>query len=397
LALAVVAAGLAAARPSYTEPAFSAAATKDPRPLLGIVGELRRDARLARLDPRSLRPLRGPKLELFDGPSAWAFSPNRSRLALGTACQAGVSLGSLQLVELRRMRPLGCFAIGRGYGGGLSAIAWPTRNRVLAVPHSPLQVVLIDVKARRVIQRTPLEGVALSSVRAGNRMIVLTGPTRDRSERLVVADPRGIVRSVAVEAPRATDFVVEPKGRRAYLVSAGVVAEVDLDTLAVAYHELREPVSLFRRALAWLVPAAEAKEYHRENRRTLWVGGGLIASFGSDVTYDGPRFSSVPVGLRLIDTRNWTVRMVDEQVSSALLAGDVLLTAGANTVGLVAYDINGNRRFQLFLGRYVAPIESYGGKAWVDVGRSSGVFKIVNVRTGRVVGSGPLPTLLVER
>jgi hypothetical protein len=395
-AFAVAAVSLAATRPPHIEPALTMAATKDPGPLYGIVGHARRDTQLVRLDPRSLRPLPGPRFDVVDFVNSWTFSPDRSRVALGTACQVGVSLGSLQLVDLRRMRPLACFAIG-GYGDGLRAIAWPTPNRVLAVSQS--QVVLIDAKARRVIKRTPLQGVWLSSARAGDRLIGLTGPARDRSERLVVADPRGNVRSVAVDAPRATDFVVDSSGRRAYLVSAAMIADVDLETLAVAYHELREPVSLFRRALAWLVPAAQAKEFHREHRRTLWLGGGLIASFGSDVTYDsrGRGISGVPVGLRLIDTRDWTVRMVDEQVSSALLAGDVLLAVGTNEIGLVAYDLNGTKRYQLFRGRHVVPRESHGGKAWIDVGRPSGVSKIVDVRSGRVVGSGLLPTLLVER
>jgi hypothetical protein len=163
----------------------------------------------------------------------------------------------------------------------------------------------------------------------------------------------------------------------------------------VTYHELREPVSLFRRALEWLVPAAQAKEYHREYRRTLWVGGGMIASFGSDVTYDGGRpVSGRALGLRLIDTRDWTVRMVDEQVSHALLAGDVLLAVGD---GLVAYDLNGKKRFQLFRGRHAVPVDSYAEKAWIQVGRP--LFQVVDVRTGRVLGParGPHPTVLVER
>jgi hypothetical protein len=394
-ALAVAAAGIAATPPSRTEPVGSMAATRDPGPLYGIVGHARRDTQLVRLETRSLRPLPGPRFDVVDFVNGWAFSPDRSRVALGTACQAGVSLGFLQLVDVRRMRPLACFVIG-GLGSGFGTIVWPTPNRVLVATYSPLQVVFIDARSRRIIQRTPLEGVWLSGARAGKRMIVLTGPTLDRSERLVVADPRGSVRSVAVDAPRATDFVVEPGGRRAFLVSAGTVAEVDLDTLAVAYHELREPVSLFRRALAWLVPAAQAKEYHREHRRTLWLGGGLIASFGSDVTYEDRRVSSVPVGLRLIDTRDWTVRTVEERVSHALLAGDVLLASGADEIGLVAYNLNGSKRYQLFRGRSVAPIESYGGKAWIEVGRR--VSQVVDVRTGRVLGPGrgPRPTLLVE-
>jgi hypothetical protein len=364
---------------------------KDSKPLFGIAGEWR-EQKLVRVDRRSLRPLPGPSLEIFKGVSTWAFSPGRSRLALGTACQAGISLGTLQLVDVRRMRPVACFAIGN-----LRALAWPTPNRLLAVVDSPLHVVLIDAKAHRIIHRTPLEGVWVSSARPGDRLLVLTGRSFDEPERLVVADARGSVRTVKLDAPRASDFVVDPNGRRAYVVSGATVAEVDLDNLAVAYHQLRERTSVLGRVLAWLVPAAEAKEVQREMRRTLWVGDGLIASFGSDVTTDGSRFTSVPVGLRLIDTRTWTVRMVDEQVSFALLAGDVVLAAGTREIGLVAYDRNGTKRFQLFRGRSLAAVETYRGRAYVDVGRRAP--QVVDVRTGRVVGPrrAPLPTLLVDR
>jgi hypothetical protein len=397
-ALTVAAFGLAATRPPQTAPAFSVAVAKEAKPVLGIVGDWR-DSQLVRLDPRSLRPLRGPKLDIFGSSGAWAFSPDRSRLAIGTACQAGVSLGTLQLVDIRRMRAAACFVIG-GYGG-LRSVAWPTPTRVLAVTHSPLRVVLIDARARRVIQKTPLEGFELMrGVPAGERLVLLTGRTFfGEAHQVVVADSGGSVQFVDVVVPSASDLVVDPSGRRAYLVSADTVAEIDLGKLAVTYHELRSSRSALGRTLSAFGPAARAKTSRQETRGALWLGGGLIASFGSDVTYDGRRFSAgIPLGLTLIDTRDWTMRMIDEHVTSALLAGDVLLATGTDEIGLVAYDLNGTRRFQLFRGRSpVVPLESYGDKAWINVGRPSELSKIVNVRTGRVVGSGPLPTLLVGR
>jgi hypothetical protein len=388
---------LAATRPPQTSPASTTAPTRESKKLLlGIVGDWR-DQSLVRHDPRSLRPLRGPKLEIFRWSGAWALSPDRSRLALGTACQAGVSLGTLQFVDIRRMRAAACFVIG-GYGG-LRAVAWPTPTRVLAVTHSPLRVVLIDARARRVIQKTPLEGFELlRGAPAGERLVLLTGRTFfGQAHQVVVADSDGSVRSVDMAVPSASDLVVDPSGHRAYLVSADAVAEVDLSTLAVTYHELRSGISARGRVLSALAPAARTKVSRHETRGALWLEGGLIATFGSDVTLDGRRVSSVALGLRLIDTRDWTVRMVDEHVSSAVLAGDVLLATGDDEIGLVAYDLNGTKRFQLFRGRSVVPLEAYGGKAWINVGRPSELLKIVNVRTGRVVGSGPLPTLLVER
>ena len=357
----------------HTEPAS--------RPLLGIVGEWG-DARLARIESRSLRPLRGPELDLFDPVGAWAFSPDRSRLALATGCQAGLSLGNLQLVDVRRMRQVGCLAVG--YVG---ALAWPTPNRLLAVASSPLEVLLIDPGALRIIDRTPVEGVGVvGTARAGDRLIVLTGrlsgPRRVVPHRLVVAD-RGTVRSVDVGS-RASGLVADSSGRRAFLVSGGAVVKVDLDTLAVA--NLRRSSRQRGRG-----------RVSRETRAALWMGRGLIASFGSDVTVDGRRFRDAPVGLRLIDTRTRTARLVDGKVASAVLAGDVLLATGADEIGLAAYDSRGRKRFQLFRGRSLGVVETFGGRAYVQVAGKAGL-QTVGLRPGRIlaVRRAPLPLMLLK-
>jgi hypothetical protein len=374
LAVAVAAAGSVAA-PSHSEPAS--------RPLLGIVGEWG-DARLARIEPRSLRPLRGPELDLFDPVGAWAFSPDRSRLALATGCQAGLSLGNLQLVDVRRMRQVGCLAVG--YVG---ALAWPTPNRLLAVANSPLGVLLIDPGALRIIDRTPVEGVGVAgTARAGDRLIFLTGRLRGQRRvvphRLVVADTRGTIRSVDIGASRASGLVADPSGRRAFLVSGGAVVKVDLATLTVA--NLRRSSRQRGRGTV-----------SRESRAAVWMGRGLIASFGSDVTIDGRRFRDAPVGLRLIDTRTRTARLVDGKVASAVLAGDVLLATGADEIGLVAYDSRGRKRFQLFQGRSLGVVETFGGRAYVQVAGKAGL-QTVDLRTGRIlaVRRAPLPLLLLK-
>ena len=370
-----VAVGGSAAVPSGTESAS--------RPLLGIVGEWG-DARLARIEPRSLRPLRGPRLDLFDPVGAWTFSPDRSRLALATGCQAGLSLGHLQLVDVRRMRQVGCLAVG--YVG---ALAWPTPNRLLAVATSPLEVLLIDPASVRIIERTPVEGIGVADMaRAGDRLIVLTGrlsgPRRVVPHRLLVADARGTVRSTAVGGSRASGLVADPSGRRAFLVSAGAVVQIDLDTLAVSQLRRSSPQPARRRVT-------------REIRDALWMGHGLIASFGSDVTASGRRFRDMPVGLRLIDTRTRTARLVDGKVTSAELVGDVLLATGADDIGLVAYDSRGRKRFQLFRGRSLGLVEAFGGRAYVQVAGKAGLQRVV-LRTGRILSSrrAPLPLLLLK-
>jgi hypothetical protein len=391
-ALVVAVSALAATPMSDTEPAFSMTATKGPRPVYGVVGEWL-DTKLARLDPRSLRPLRGPTLDVLHSVDAWAFSPDRSRLALGAACQAGLSLGTLQLVDLGRMREVGCFGIGP-----VAAAAWSRPDRLLVVAHSPLRIFLLDPSAGRILRQTPIEGAGPAVIaRVGRRLVVLTKRALGESERLVVVDARGSARSVDIGIRSASDLVVGPGGHRAYVVSADAVVEVDLDTLAVADHELREHVSARGRRLAALGPTARAKEVLLTHRRALWVGGRLIALTGSDTTIEGRKFSSRPVGLKLIDTRTWMVRTVNDQVGNAVLAGAVLLATGGRE-GLAAYDVRGVKRYQLFGGRHVAVLETYGGRAYMIVG-SKAVPKVIDVRTGRVLvrPQARLNMLLVEQ
>jgi hypothetical protein len=178
--------------------------------------------------------------------------------------------------------------------------------------------------------------------------------------------------------------VADPGGRRAFLVSGGAVVQIDLDTLAVAN---------LRRSS----PQRGRGRVSREIREALWIGRGLIASFGSDVTANGRRFRNVPVGLRLIDTRTRTARLVDGRVASAELAGDVLLATGADEIGLVGYDSRGRKRFQLFRGRSLGRVETFGGRAYVQVAGKAGL-QTVDLRTGRLLAPrrAPLPLLLLK-
>ena len=52
----------------------------------------------------------------------------------------------------------------------------------------------------------------------------------------------------------------------------GPVAEVDLASGRVGYHEVHEPVSLLGRLRNWLEPAAEAKTAEGAERQAVWVG-----------------------------------------------------------------------------------------------------------------------------
>src|SRR5918999_2095882 len=82
-------------------------APKPGAPLLAIAHD-GGAARLVRVDPRSLRPLRGRALKVPSS-SSWAFSPDRSYLVLPRHEQAGRAAprASLRFVDVRRLRAAG--------------------------------------------------------------------------------------------------------------------------------------------------------------------------------------------------------------------------------------------------------------------------------------------------
>jgi hypothetical protein len=264
--------------------------------------------------------------------------------------------------------------------------------------HSPLQIFLIDPSVGRILAQTPIENAGRAEItRMGDGLVLLAERGLGRPKLLVAADAGGVVRAVDIDLGDATDLVVDPGGRTAYAVSVTSVAEVALDTLAVAYHPVRaQSVALGRRPAA-IAPEVKAKEVTFVIRQAFWVGGGRIAFTGFDATFDGRRVSSTPVGLGLIDTSTWTARTVDSQVGSAVLVGGVLLT-GDHEGGLVAYDLRGVRRYRLFAGRQAAVTGSFAGRAYVNVGRRR-VPVVIDARTGRVLSGQAvqLPFILVER
>src|SRR5207253_3469117 len=111
-------------------------------------------------------------------------------------------------------------------------------------------------------------------------------------------------------------LAVDPSGKRAAVVgSGGLVAEVDLDTLAVAYHPQ-----------AARSPARAGKAFEGWHRDALWLPNGTLAVTGMDyqwtVKNGAEEMSGTPAGVTLVDTRQWTSRVVDDGASSLARAGD---------------------------------------------------------------------------
>jgi hypothetical protein len=423
------AAGTPAAPPSL--PSGPAAAV---RPVWAIVGDPGR--LLVRLDPRSLRPLPGRRLTLGDTVGGLAWSPDRATLVLGDNDQ-----DALHVVDARRMRVLR--KVWLDAPSPPQWFGWLGPRRVLAVVDQPLGdpgtapgeagVVLVDPLAGRVLHRQNLHRRVSAAVFLGGRAVLLTTPPDGiGTAGLVVVDGTGTVRTVPLRAitagfkepaewtstsvaeQREAGLAVDPAGGRAFVVAAGTpVAEVDLATLRVAYHGLSQPVSLLRRLAGWLVPPAEAKLVSGPWRQACWLGDGLLAVWGFEVKVVGdaggqPDLKDTPSGLKLVDTRRWTVRQVHPEATGVRWHAGRLLAYGVRWydqqrpggIGLTIYGPGDRRPLRLFRNRQIHEVLVNGDLAYaIDWGNEprKPELAVVDLRGGRVLTTrrGAVPYLLL--
>jgi hypothetical protein len=367
---------------------------------------------LGRFDARTLRPV-GRAIEVAGG-GALAFSPDGRALAAASAVTSGpaadLERSELTLVDARSLRRTAGLQLRRR--GLVWGILWERPGVFAVVLDSPLRVVTVKRRPLRAIGSTALAGAAVASDENGGRLVLLLAPRRGiGAARLAAVEPDGGVHTVAlpavdagwdeVESPEGhpgaaqqiPGVAVSPDGQRAVVIPAGDrVYEVDLDSLRISAHDLSEGASLFRRLADWLQPAAEAKTVAGPDRVARWLGRHHIVVTGSDYggVKDGVAHSS-PAGLRLIDTRDWSVSTLAEDAAGMLVVDDVVLAYGwargdgTGGIGLRAYDAAGRERFHLFGDAPLDWLEAAAPYAYVP--RNGGTrFDVVDVRSGRVVG-----------
>lgn len=401
--------GLAAIRPAV------------PQRLYGIAGP--RPAGLVRVDPATLSPLPGRRVVLDGRNFGWSFSPDRSRMVLGS----DVPIPKIRLIDLRELRALGDVRVARR--GSVLATAWAGRDRVLAVVVTPgccglgdTIVAGVDAVSRRVLWRRTLGAALVAGERFRRSLVLVLGP-RGRSigpSRLVLISPDGRVRSTPLPEIRSGSEVdgggdpgrflvrewnpglaVDPSGARAFVVQGGApVTEVDLRTLRVRSHELAEPISLTGRLRNWLEPRAEAKAQEGPNRQALWLGQGRLAVTGWDshasTDGSGPQTQfETPAGLKLIDTRRWSVRTLDRETSRIEVAAGTLFGFGLlfdsrtqklSGSGLTGYTLEGSRRFHLYGDDPISGVQPIDERVIVGGAAGSRVSRLgalLDARTGR--------------
>jgi len=314
-----------------------AAWAKGPQPVLGIDGSTT-SARLAWFDPSSLARMAGRKAPLAGHTWPWAFSPDRSRLAIAGQENAK----QLRFVNARTMRVLGQVPLRSA--GDVRFLTWVRPDRVLAYMQGSFDgtVVVVDAVTRRMERTRSLsDRTAYGARRFAGGLALLLGKYDGFAPAAVgVIDADGAVRTVTLDRisigtsqvgmesrfeTRRPGFAVDPAGRRAFVVDADfTVAEVDLGTLAVTYHP---PSS---RSLA--------KSVNGPSRTAQWLGNGVLAVSGVD--YNGDETGSA-VGLRLIDTNTWARRMVDPNIAFFDVGDGIFAGTGPWQDGPRHYDIYG--------------------------------------------------------
>jgi hypothetical protein len=142
-------------------------------------------------------------------------------------------------------------------------------------------------------------------------------------------------------------------------------------------------------------------------RTAAWAGDGRIAVTGDH--WPPPRgrpvsVGPVPLGIRMIDTRDWSIATLDPRPDSMHVAGSTVLAAGtrwfdparrSQSTGLLAFDADGRRAFTRFRGHPVALLGSRGrlGYVWVRRTRTAHVIDLDSGRTlNRIRTAGAFPS-----
>jgi hypothetical protein len=310
----------------------------------------------------------------------------------------------------------------------VQATLWPDASHLYALvtrltrrsdgnfDRAPTSILTVDPATRKVVAERPLDGWASNWTHGANTLVFLLGPEDGIGPaRLAVLGADGAVRSVALDGvlvgydgfdpnrPTAVGrfetpgIAVAPDGSRAFVASPGQVAAVDLRSLDVSYHRVGAVSRRLQKG------ANEGKL-----RIARMVGADRLLVTGSDdtVTVDSngsQRVQPHPIGLQLVDTRDWSVKTVDTTTNAVAVASNAIFATSlawnpklgtAVGGGATIYDLTGAKRAHIFKGQEVYAL-ALGRRAFVT--RNGQRYTIVSMTTGRIVRTldGLMPEPLV--
>ena len=391
--------------PAQQGPARRPPARPGPAPL-GIVSE----GTLARLDPSTLRP-RPPEVLLGEYHNAWSASPDGAQLALaisspgeeGPPVVGDRGRVGIRIVDVRRMTAVRDISTGVA----AEALGWLAPRRLAAVLQSG-EAIVVDPMSGAILRRWQVASGSLLNPRwtriLDGLLVLLDAPP---SPRLAIIDLQGRLRVVPLERQRdgccgpwskRAGLTVDPKRERAFVVAAGApVAEVDLRRLVVRYQQVTTPGS-------GLLPSPGTvgqETLWASKRQALWLGAGRIAVFGEQRSPATGSATSTPAGVAIIDTRSWTVRMIEAGASHACLAagrllvyrGDPLAPRPIPGIGLRVHGLAGRRLLHLFGDDPVSHVQVHGDQAYVY---SAAAVRVVDPGSGHVARRLPAQPNLVQ-
>lgn len=361
----------------------------------------------------------GKRLILADCVTSGLLSPDGRFLVVGDA-----SLGRLRFVDLARRRLVYAprVTLSEFDFATVRPLLWAQSNRVVATTSTgdahrtaASGLVVVDPLAQRIVARLHLgEATVLPGrTRAGD--LVLFASPRDRigQARVIVVSRGGRIAQIRPRRIRAglgghgryfnrvPGVAFDARGGRVFLVAEGDgAAEIDLRTRRVRYHRLPGAFAARPRRLA--PPGASSGTSNPSRtlaREARWLGNGLIAITGYDTwPTGGGNQQRLAAGLKLLDTRTWTVRTVDSLAAYVVYAPRTLLVARKRWDprrrsivgdGVAGYDVRGRRRFHVLAGRSAGIRSARGGRVtiWLDPplepGSPHGI--VVELSSGRVV------------
>ena len=318
----------------------SAASAQQP---LGVV-----DQTLARFDRDSLQPV-GPTIEAAETHTHPIMQPGAKRFAIGVSSSgepgiptSGQGRVGLWIVDAEAMR------VERQIRAGIAAESVVFPGMVAAVLQDGALIV-VDPNSGRIVSRRRV-GFSFGTpdgVHVRGRGVMVNEIRRGRGVEVIVVSRSGAVRTAFVRMPGVRRSVaLATDGDRAYIVGNRRIAALDPTTLRVST----------RRFDGITTTAAVAG-------RTLAIGG--------------------PRGLRMYDTKTWRLLARDNRSASVFASGSVIVASGKGRTA--AHDASGRVLWR-----------SVGSAAAVAAGRVYAQPAVLDVATGKRVGTHPEPNTLLR-
>jgi hypothetical protein len=351
---------------------------------------------LFRLNERTLQQV-GRPVRTYRNGLGLGFSPDGTRIAYSGG---GPRFSGIQFVDLAGWRALGKMRVGKRRQGQLD-VGWVSDDRIVAFAgdwSGTRRALWIDVRTRRVLARRSVTGYTIGSFTVPGGLVLALSPDEGLAPlRIVILNATGGMRTIKLDGMEAgadheswrgealtPAVTVDPESGRLYAIAARghLAAEVDLVTGAVAYHSLGAGASKGNIAVWW--------------RQAAWAGDGKVAVTGQHwPRQSGRRLTDgpVPLGVRIVETADWSIRTLDSRTDTMDVAGDTILAAGTRffdagqrkeSTGLLAFDEAGRRAFTRFSGIPVVLLGSRGPLAYVWIRRDL-IAHVIDLDSGRTI------------